>query len=454
MGNKPQFGQKKTVNGKEYTYKQDARGGNYGSWFLTGSDNMASHTDARSMKDDFYQDVSSKEREEQAIEDMYDIVDDMDMIYQANIGSSSGSSFNMFQKSYRRRITQMDNRAWTDDNYNDLQVLQNMMKHINNPHLTDKKRKQLVDKEFSNLSDYKKPRRNSFGGDTMYEKGEVIQEISKSVKAYADMAQYRRAPQELEKLKNQQIHNMNSGLILTEGELGAAAKNSYMYYDIAHSPYFASGVNAYMNNGDLPIEPESTESNFVDQAYAAQLSIQGNQQLQLMTVFPNRELKDAMEKYNVNNVEVRSFENTREVGNVYTVMQPNGNTMSFSVYEHRNADSIIINGKENWNPDVEDDLPYAGGKYDYFAEVSHGEYEKAAEFLTFFLKEAQNGTLDDIDTLVQNSPRIDQNTILAEQLGESYMQFLEKYAPGEGARVRKNIDGNKSDEEILRDLDF
>ena len=56
-------------------------------------------------------------------------------------------------------------------------------------------------------------------------------------------------------------------------------------------------------------------------------------------------------------VNVSSFNNGREYGLVYTVDTPSGDKRSFSVYEHRNSDSIIINGKTNWNKN--EDLPYA-----------------------------------------------------------------------------------------------
>lgn len=132
------------------------------------------------------------------------------------------------------------------------------------------------------------------------------------------------------------------------------------------------------------------------------------------TRFPENELKDEMEKVGVTNVSVGSFYNTREWGNTYTVITPDGGTKTFSVYEHRNSDSLIINGKSNWNGEG---LPYAGDtSHQYFAEIDHGERKRAARTLAYFMKEAQNGTLDDDATLVRNAPRMDWNSILSKRI--------------------------------------
>lgn len=79
-----------------------------------------------------------------------------------------------------------------------------------------------------------------------------------------------------------------------------------------------------------------------------------------------------MERADVSNVTVSSFYNSREWGNAYTVMTPDGSTRTFSVYEHRNTDSVIINGKTNWKgSDVE--LPYVEDNKYSFLQKFHME---------------------------------------------------------------------------------
>lgn len=147
-----------------------------------------------------------------------------------------------------------------------------------------------------------------------------------------------------------------------------------------------------------------------------------DQKAYLALAFPNNELKDALKDSDIRNVEVSSFVNGREVGNVYTVYQPDGNTRSFSVYEHRNTDSIVINGLTNWNKDNVDEygntaLPYASNnKHSYFAEISFGDTKQAAGTLAYFMKEAQKGELEDDATLVQKAEHLDWTAILSERL--------------------------------------
>lgn len=113
-------------------------------------------------------------------------------------------------------------------------------------------------------------------------------------------------------------------------------------------------------------------------------------------------------------VEVAAFNNCRENGLVYSVMQPGGTLRSFSVYEHRNRDSIIINGCSDWDGVR---LPYvADTKWAFFAEIHPGNYEQVVDALTFFLVEASRGELDDDAALAAKVERIDWNTIIAGQL--------------------------------------
>jgi len=146
--------------------------------------------------------------------------------------------------------------------------------------------------------------------------------------------------------------------------------------------------------------------------------------LYLALGFPEKELKASFDKYNVENVNVSYFKNGRENGLVYTVREPNGNTRSFSVYEHRNSDSIIINGKTNWDGES---LPYAeDSKNAFFAEFRFDDHEQVADALIFYLKNAQSGELQDDEYLVSNAQKLDWKAILSEQL-PGFKDWIEKY---------------------------
>jgi hypothetical protein len=149
-------------------------------------------------------------------------------------------------------------------------------------------------------------------------------------------------------------------------------------------------------------------------------------QLYLGTVFPERELKDSLEKAGVENVSVSNFDNGREWGLAYTVMTPDGGSRSFSVYEHRNTDSIIINGKTNWDGK---DLPYAAdSKGQYFAEFAPGDRKQAADALAFFMKEAQKGELDNDEELTKKAEHRDWRSILTDSV-PGYGEWVEKHFP-------------------------
>lgn len=139
------------------------------------------------------------------------------------------------------------------------------------------------------------------------------------------------------------------------------------------------------------------------------------QELYLSTIFPERELRGALEHMtNPPQITVSTFFNGRENGLVYSVMQPDGQLRSFSVYEHRNSDSIIINGKTNW---VGEELPYAGeNKNEFFAEFSHENYAQVASALSFYLSEASRGELADDGELCNSAEKIDWVANLSKQI--------------------------------------
>lgn len=152
------------------------------------------------------------------------------------------------------------------------------------------------------------------------------------------------------------------------------------------------------------------------------------QKLYLATAFPEKDLRPVVERLDIGDFSVGSFDNSREWGLTYTVMTPEGSTRTFAVYEHRNTDSIIINGKENWDPRV-DRLPYAqDSKNAFFAEVSVEDFPRVAESLGFFMKEAQRGELPSDDVLVAQADHLDWNEILARDI-PGFKDWLEERDP-------------------------
>jgi len=170
-----------------------------------------------------------------------------------------------------------------------------------------------------------------------------------------------------------------------------------------------------------------------------------NSQLYLGAVFPVNELKKEMDRVGLDGVSVTTFQNGREWGNVYTVVDPSGETRSFSVYEHRNTDSIIINGQKNWNGD---DLPYSGtSKNSFFAEFAPEDHQRAAQALTFYLASAQQGTLEDDNELSFKSSRRDWDAILSESI-PGFKEWKKKHMPANEKTY------TSPEEEILARLDF
>lgn len=86
-------------------------------------------------------------------------------------------------------------------------------------------------------------------------------------------------------------------------------------------------------------------------------------------------------------IAVGCFTNCREVGLTFCPLKKGKeyfekkNIKTFCVYEHRNSDQIIINGKEGyicWNGE----LPYnSDSKYDYLGQAGYEEYDKATDIL-------------------------------------------------------------------------
>lgn len=170
-------------------------------------------------------------------------------------------------------------------------------------------------------------------------------------------------------------------------------------------------------------------------------------QLYMATVFPDRELKEAMDRDGVDNVTATSFDNGRESGLAYTVMDMDGNSRTFSVYEHRNSDSIIINGKSNWNGT---ELPYAtDSKNGFFAEFGPDDHKAVADSLSFYMKEAQSGELHNDADLVATVQRRDWNAILSDSL-PGFKQWSEDMKKKEIETRKKKEIAEKREESIRR----
>ena len=86
-------------------------------------------------------------------------------------------------------------------------------------------------------------------------------------------------------------------------------------------------------------------------------------------------------------VDVGCFSNCRECGLTFIVPNAKYEYKTFCVYEHRNVDSIIINGKEGY-VNISGDLPYVSdNKNDYIGEFEYGNHQECAENLAKLILE-------------------------------------------------------------------
>lgn len=94
-------------------------------------------------------------------------------------------------------------------------------------------------------------------------------------------------------------------------------------------------------------------------------------------------------------VAVYAMQNGREHGYIFACMETirtaqldpqehddkyESRSFSWTVYEHRNSDAIVINGAEGYLH-MSGELPYKGDKWDVLASFSYNEYDKAATAL-------------------------------------------------------------------------
>lgn len=91
-------------------------------------------------------------------------------------------------------------------------------------------------------------------------------------------------------------------------------------------------------------------------------------------------------------VEVIPFENGRESGYMYRALHAQQD-ITFSVYEHRNSDKLVINGCKTEH--VKSYGAYHGGKWDYLASFSYHEHYRLAEELERLLDSCMQGTFDE-----------------------------------------------------------
>lgn len=88
---------------------------------------------------------------------------------------------------------------------------------------------------------------------------------------------------------------------------------------------------------------------------------------------------------------IKPFDNCREYGYMYSIIGAKQD-ITFSVYEHRNSDEIIINGC--LTKDVKTYGAYKGNKWDYLSSFNYKEHYDCAERLASFLEGSYLGALD------------------------------------------------------------
>ena len=92
-------------------------------------------------------------------------------------------------------------------------------------------------------------------------------------------------------------------------------------------------------------------------------------------------------------LEIKEFDNYRESGYMYRVIGSKQD-ITFSVYEHRNSDDIIINGC--FTKDVKPYGAYNGGsKWDYLNSFGYDQHYSVALKLSQYLEKCFIGKFDE-----------------------------------------------------------
>lgn len=318
--------------------------------------------------------------------------------------------------------------------------------------------------ELKNLNDEMKPYAtkqtySAFGYSPYSERCEHMHKIgSYALKEWSyknNMTNYSEVPQ---RELNDSLIGVNDAVYQTlseEEDFSARMTKGKYDYGKKTSPEDVNDVLNYIaHNGNNSVEVpgydreevyESQEDSYIFEGKdALRDRISHDNALYMRTAFPEQELKSKMEEIGINNVSVSPLNNGREVGLAYTVITPNGDIRTFSVYEHRNTDSIIINGKTNWQPG---ELPYtADHKEAFFAELPPENRKEAADTLCYYMSQAQKGELEDDVTLANKVERRDWGNILSESV-----PGFKEYAEKNDIPIRKKP---KTDKEVLDDLDF
>lgn len=337
---------------------------------------------------------------------------------------------------------------WTKDEEENLQKVNALSEVLSEKNPDFSKAKNIIG-SMADIDRTKKYQSNTFGAGIPNEhsrRDQNLRNLAQDMykKAYAERIP---TPKTQEREPNTRLTGLREAQELQMGHHNYMYDSNNMGHD--HKKLLDSSLNRIASGEEYqPWTGADDESSSLVPKHDRFLNeMHNNQPLYLSTAFPDIELKKSMDQQNVDNVSVTPFQNGREDGNAYTVMTPDGGTRTFSVYEHRNSDSIIINGKTNWRSSDPHELPYSGeSKNTFFAEFHPDDKQKAADALTFYMKEAQNGNLASDEELARTAGKRDWNTILSESV-PGFSDWVQK----QGGEKPKS---NPTDDDILKSLDF
>lgn len=420
------------------------------------------NADISQIKSDFSP-SEQQDSHEEIREELFDAYEDYNDAYKKRYPHLEGSHYS--DKGYFSArmdiITSQEKRGMNldDDKWNhDARILSEMMQILSQDVITENDR-EAVRELHSQLYPFKARRDPGIiSSDDKYNPGNqriaihgTADELLEEANSYPNSQEFLNARlQEIVQRSNRMINAGGSFEELYDMEdIGYKNIGMTHYYGKGTKPYLNAAINYIFehNRRDLVEEYGDRYSSFMDPFQKAVSSLAIDQNLYLSAVFPEKYLAKRLEQYDIDGVFVSPFRNGREYGNVYTVLEPDGSPVSFAVYQHRNSDSIIINGKRFWDGE---ELPYAAdSKEAFFAEFEPDDYDQAADALSMYMKDAQQGELPSEHYLVDTVQRRDWNAILAESLGGTYMRFLEEHSPEEAQRIKRN-----SDNDILDRLDF
>lgn len=427
-------------------------------WVPKSRASSSQHSDETDVKSDF---LTEKRSHEEVYEDLLDTFDDYNDHYDKKYAHLYGSNFGkrFFEWKTDDLAEQQEKGMIFDEDWDhDAEIVTEMMHSLIKDELTEDDRQRVRDlhEQLIPFKEIRKP--GVWSSNDKFTKGNertVLHSTARQLLEEANTYQVSNAvlAEKLEEDVNRSDRMINAGgsfeeLYDTENEMFRNSGHEY-YYGIGTKPYLNAAINELMDKNKKSVDEEYSDktSDFVDPYNKALHTISESPNLYLASVFPEKYLAAKLEQYDIDGVFVSPFVNGREYGNVYTVLDPEGNPMSFSVYEHRNSDSIIINGKKYWDGE---ELPYAAdSKNAFFAEFAPYDFDQAADALAMYIKDTQEGNLPSENYLVETAHHRDWGAILSEQFGKPFDEFLGKHFPQEAKRLKK-----QKDDEILNDLDF